>query len=93
MKSPMAKVVVIAAALGLLTVAVIVLAVSTAYRENCEVCITFRGRSQCRGAYGQTREEAIRTATDNACAFLAAGMTASVECQNTPPDRVVCAGD
>jgi hypothetical protein len=89
----MTKVVVIGSALALLTVAVIVLALSSAYRESCEVCVTFHGRSQCRGAYGQTREEAIRTATDNACAFLAAGMTDSIECQNTPPDRVVCAGE
>ena len=89
----MIKVVVIGAAFALLTAAAIVLAVSTAFRESCEVCITFHGRTQCRGAYGQTRDEAIRTATDNACAFLAGGMTDSVECQNTPPDRVVCAGE
>jgi len=93
LKSPMTKVVVIGAALGLLTIAAIVCAVSTAYRESCEVCVTFHGRTQCRAAYGSTREEATRTATDNACAFLASGMTQVIQCQATRPDSVACASD
>ena len=42
-------------------------------------------------AMGTTREEAVRTATDNACAFLASGMTQSVECTTrTAPVSVTC---
>ena len=93
MKSPMAKVAVIGAVLGLLTLVAVVFAIRSAYSESCEVCVTFHGRTQCREAFGPTREEAIRTATDNACAFLASGMTASVQCQNTRPDSVTCSGD
>jgi hypothetical protein len=59
----------------------------------CEVCVTYRGASVCREAYGPNREQAVETAQGNACAFLASGMTASVACQNTPPDRVRCEGD
>lgn len=92
-RSPMTKVVVIGGALGLLTVAAIGLSISRAFSESCEVCITFHGRTQCRAAHGPTHEEAIRTATDNACAFLAGGMTESVQCQNTRPDSVACASD
>ena len=93
MKSPMTKVVVIVAALGLLTVVVIAFAVATAYSESCEVCVSFHGRTQCRAAHGATPEEATRTAIDNACAFLASGMTEIVQCQSTRPDSVTCATD
>ena len=91
MKSPVAKLALIVGVLGLLTVAAIVLAVSTAYTESCEVCVTFHGRTQCRAAHGPTRDEAIRTATDNACAFLASGMTEVVQCQSARPASVTCA--
>ena len=60
---------------------------------SCEVCIEFHGRVQCRSASGLTREEAVRTATDNACAFLASGMTQVISCARTPPRSVSCSGD
>jgi hypothetical protein len=53
-----------------------------------EICITYNGRTDCRVASGQTREEAIRTATDMACSSLAAGMTDRINCSNTEPSRV-----
>jgi hypothetical protein len=56
----------------------------------CEVCMVYRDARACREAYGPTADEATRTATDNACALLAAGMTASIACQNTPPQSVDC---
>ena len=56
----------------------------------CEVCIEFNGRTQCRTAKGATKEEAIRTATENACALLTSGMTESIRCGRTPPSRVKC---
>lgn len=62
-------------------------------RESCEVCITFDARTACRKADGSSRDEAIRTATDNACAFLASGMTDSIRCSNTPPESVECGGE
>lgn len=75
-------------AAGTLGLLVLVMREATAY--TCEVCITYRGRTRCRTAAGATREEAVRTATDNACAFLASGMTESIRCTNTAPDRVTC---
>lgn len=86
----MTKIAVAAAILGAITLALVVYYALGQTRVSCEVCITFRGRTQCRSALGATREEATRTATDNACAFLASGMTDSVACTNTPPTRVSC---
>lgn len=57
-------------------------------RHRVEVCMEYRGQTACRTASGPTREEALRTATDNACALLASGMTDSMQCGRTPPKSV-----
>ncbi len=57
-------------------------------RIRCEVCITFQGRNACRIASARNRELALRTATENACAQIATGVTDSNQCQNTAPDSV-----
>jgi hypothetical protein len=57
-------------------------------RVRCEVCISFQGRSACRTASASTRELALRTATENACAQISSGVTESNQCNNTPPDSV-----
>ncbi len=53
-----------------------------------EVCIEFKGRTDCGTAAAPTEEEAIRTATDNACALISSGMTDSIACSRTPPKSV-----
>ena len=75
--------------LGLVVAFVIysTLRTSTA-RVRCEVCITFQGRQACRTAAASTRELALRTATENACAQVSSGVTDSNQCNNTPPDSV-----
>jgi len=79
--------------LGLLalgTIGLIVVGVRQSLSAGCEVCITFQGRTECRSAVGATDQEATTTAIQNACAFLAAGMTQTVQCQNRRPDSAVC---
>jgi hypothetical protein len=53
-----------------------------------EVCVTYRGRTSCRTAAASSKEQALRAATDNACAFLTSGMTDSMTCASTPPSSV-----
>ncbi|MCY4188561.1 MAG: hypothetical protein OXD30_08765 [Bryobacterales bacterium] len=57
-------------------------------QHTCEVCMEFRGRSNCATASGTSEEEAVRTATDTACATISAGMTESIQCSRTPPVSV-----
>jgi hypothetical protein len=57
---------------------------------TCEVCITFRGTTQCRSAAGVDNAEAQRTATDMACAVLGSNMSEGIACGNTPPSRLMC---
>lgn len=90
---PMTWAVVGAVVFAAATLTVIVLSALSAMGHACEVCMTFRGRTECREAVGNTPEEATRTATENACAVLGArGMTLAVECHNTPPASVSCDG-
>jgi hypothetical protein len=60
-------------------------------RWRCDVCMTFNGETRCQKASGKTRDEALRTAVDTACAPITAGMGESMACANTPPSKVVCA--
>ena len=59
-------------------------------RVECEVCLTFDGRPNCASASAPTQEEAVRAATDVACATLSGGRAASLQCSRTKPDRVSC---
>ena len=57
---------------------------------ECEVCVTFHNQTVCRTAASDTREASVESAVTSACATLASGMTESIRCGNTPPDRVTC---
>lgn len=59
-------------------------------KVTCEVCVDLHGRSQCRSATGNEREETIRVATDNACAFVASGRLEMIQCNALPPTRAEC---
>jgi hypothetical protein len=56
--------------------------------HRVEVCITFEGQSECKTASGATKESALRTAVENACALISGGPTDTVRCQNTPPTKL-----
>ena len=57
-------------------------------RVRCQVCMSFEGHRDCRTASAATRQEAQRTAVSNACAQLESGVTATTQCENTPPDSI-----
>jgi hypothetical protein len=57
---------------------------------ECEVCMSFEGREVCRTVTGQTKEEGLRSGTDNACALLASGVTDSMRCTRSAPTRASC---
>ena len=75
--------VVVAVLLGLIIYSTLNLA-----QFEVEVCLTYKGKSECRVAAGATREEALQTAANTACAFLASGRTDSMACGRTKPDTV-----
>ncbi len=86
----MSKAVVIGSLFGLVMLGVIVY-LSTGFDQyTCEVCVTFKGRSECRTASGADKDSAMLTARDNACAFLVASKTDGFLCGQTQPTRIVC---
>jgi hypothetical protein len=57
-----------------------------AYR--CRVCMTYKGGNNCGTASADKREEALRTATMNACALIASGVVESSQCEESAPVSV-----
>ncbi len=57
---------------------------------ECEVCITFRGRSDCRTVAGATATEARSAAVTNVCALMSSGVTDTLACERTPPTKIEC---
>jgi hypothetical protein len=55
---------------------------------RAKVCVEYQGRTNCSTSAGPTREQALRTATDTACATIASGMTDSMSCSHKPPVSV-----
>jgi len=58
---------------------------------SCEVCIEFRGATECRRATGKDRQEAELAAGSTACGLISGGVTDGIACRNTPPKSVSCA--
>ena len=50
-----------------------------------KVCAEYQGRTNCATAAGPSRDQALRSATDTACATIASGMTDSMSCSHKPP--------
>jgi hypothetical protein len=71
-------------------VSVLVMALMKEAQVECEACIEFEGRSVCRTTIASSRERAISGATTNACAVLSSGVTAGIQCGNTPPSSLRC---
>ena len=63
---------------------------TTLVQAECELCVSYRGQTQCRRGSGTDDEEARSAARRAACAVMAAGMNESIACQNVPPTNVRC---
>ncbi len=57
---------------------------------ECEACMAHEGRSLCRTAVAGDRAEAERLAVATACAPLAQGVTATLDCERSMPRSLVC---
>ena len=57
------------------------------HQYEVEVCITFDGRQNCGTAAGVSRDDALAAATRVACATISSGVTDSIACNRTEPDR------
>lgn len=57
---------------------------------QCTVCMRFDGHEVCRTVEGATAADARNSAINNACAFLASGVTDSMACERSQPVKEDC---
>ena len=57
---------------------------------ECDLCVEYSGRTECRRGSGADEQEAIQAAKKAACAVMASGMAESVNCQNVPATNLQC---
>ena len=91
----MNKTVTLAMAFAIVVLIVVIYATMGTARFRCEVCMSFQGHSACRIASAPAEADALRSATEAACAQIAYGMNSmggnptGLACvENTPPVRV-----
>lgn len=88
MKSSDARIRVAVAIIGLALVAFIVWSTMGLAGYTVEVCMDYKSRTNCGTASGTSREEALRTATDLACATISSGVSETIGCANMKPSRI-----
>jgi hypothetical protein len=86
----MSKTTLLAILFGLGVLGMLIYSTMGLQQYSCKVCMTYRGETNCSTARAPTREEAVRTASDVACATISSGMTESIQCSNTPSDSTEC---
>jgi hypothetical protein len=75
---------------GLIVVALVVYSLQGVDEVTCEVCVTFKGKTECRVGQGRTKEDAIQQAQTSACAVMTNGMDEVVACGRIQPTSVSC---
>jgi hypothetical protein len=56
--------------------------------HRVEVCMEWKGRTNCKTASASTEEFATRTAMTNACAEMVSGVTDTLACERSNPVRL-----
>lgn len=59
-------------------------------KVQCQVCMQFRGRTNCATAIGATEQAARDGAQSTACGPIASGMDEQIGCGRTEPVSVQC---
>ncbi len=72
----------------LLVLGVLVYSTLNLATHRVEVCVEFKGLTNCRIASGSTEQFALKTATANACAGIASGVTDSIACEQSTATKV-----
>ena len=79
---------VIIGALFVIAIAFIVYLSMNVAQYRVEVCMSYQGQSSCRTASADTQDHALRSATSNACALIASGVTDTMACERSNPASV-----
>ena len=69
-------------------IALIVYATFGGPRYRVSVCMAYSGRTSCRTVNAKSEAAAVRSATENACAEIASGVTDTMRCEQSEPQSV-----
>jgi hypothetical protein len=61
-------------------------------KARCDICMEFGGTRNCASAAGADVAVAERSARNAACATIANGVTASMQCEHSPAVSRSCSG-
>jgi hypothetical protein len=90
MRRPLSKGTIVAILFGIFLLAVIIYQTLGLGQYECEVCMEFEGRTKCLTVKGESEQQAVQTAKDNACSFITNGRAEVFRCSQTPPASVSC---
>lgn len=90
MSRPLSKGTILAIVFGIIMLAVIIYQTAGLRQFECEVCVELDGRTKCITAKGQDEQQAMSTAKDSACSFIANGRAETIRCSQKPPTNVNC---
>ena len=62
----------------------------TGSEYKCEICVRYYNTESCQKVEGMDKKDTIMTGISTACGAVATGMTESIDCQQTPPTKMVC---
>lgn len=59
-------------------------------RNQCRVCVAYKGRQNCATTSAASNADATRNAQSTACGVLASGMNDAIACGNATPLTAEC---
>lgn len=62
----------------------------TGNKYECEICVKYKGLEECQKVKGMDKQDTIMAGVSTACGAVASGMTESIDCQGTPPTKLIC---
>ena len=90
MKLPISKAAIVGILFGLLVLGVIIYQTLGLRQYECEVCVELNGRTKCMAVKGENEQQAMQTAKDSACSFIANGRDENIRCSQQAPVSVKC---
>jgi len=92
MNRPISKAAIVGIVFALFFLALIIYETFGQKQVECEICMEFEGRSKCLTVRGETEQQAMQTAKDNACSYITSGRSEGFRCGQAPPASVRCQG-
>ncbi len=82
----------IALVIGIIVAALVAILIATSTmrgpRYRVEVCMYFGGRFNCKTVSARSEQGALRSAVQNSCADIAAGVTEVMNCESSDPKSI-----